>query len=40
MNPKLILTLIAIGLAAVSYYSGWPTLGAAVIIFAVANFVP
>ncbi len=39
MNPKQILTLVAILLAAVSY-AGWPTLGAAVIILAAANFVP
>jgi hypothetical protein len=39
MNPKTILIVIAILLAACSY-AGWPTLGAAVIILAVANFVP
>ncbi len=39
MNPKHILTAIAIVLAAVSY-AGWPTLGAAVIILAAANFIP
>jgi hypothetical protein len=39
MNPKLILTSLAIILAAVSY-AGWPTLGAAVIILAAANFTP
>jgi len=39
MNPKTILVVIAILLAACSY-AGWPTLGAAVIILAVANFVP
>lgn len=39
MTPKHILTAIAIVLAAVSY-AGWPTLGAAVIILAAANFVP
>ncbi len=39
MNPKHILTLVAILLAAVSYM--WPqTLGAAVIILAAANFLP
>jgi len=39
MNPKTILIVIAILLAATSYAS-WPTLGAAVIILAVASFVP
>ena len=39
MTPKHILPAIAIVLAAVSY-AGWPTLGAAVIILAAANFVP
>lgn len=39
MSPKYILTAIAILLAAVSY-AGWPTLGAAVIILAAANFIP
>ncbi len=39
MSPKQILTAIALVLAAVSY-AGWPTLGAAVIILAAANFVP
>ncbi len=39
MNPKHILTLLAILLAAVSYM--WPQcLGAAVIILAAANFLP
>lgn len=39
MNPRAILTIIAICLAAVSY-AGYPTLGAAVIILAVTNFLP
>ncbi len=39
MNPKVILTALAIILAAMSY-AGWPTVGAAVIILAAANFVP
>ncbi len=39
MNPKHILTALAIILAAVSY-AGWPTLGAAVIILGAANFLP
>jgi hypothetical protein len=39
MSPKHILTALAIVLAAVSY-GGWPTLGAAVIILAAANFLP
>jgi len=39
MSPGLILTIIAIALAAVSY-AGWRMLGAPVIILAVASFVP
>jgi hypothetical protein len=40
MNPKSILTIVAIILALVSYYPGAPTLGAAVIILGAANLIP
>ncbi len=39
MSPKLILTIIAILLAACSY-AGWPTLGAAVVLLGAVNFLP
>jgi hypothetical protein len=38
-NPKAILSIIAIVLAAASYYPGVPTLGVAVILLGVANLI-
>lgn len=40
MTPKTIISTIAIILAVASYYPGVPTLGVAVILLGVANFIP
>jgi hypothetical protein len=39
-NPRTMLSIIAIVLAAASYYPGVPTLGVAVICLGIANLVP
>lgn len=40
MTPKVILSLVAIFLAILSYWPGIPTLPVAIIVLGVANLVP